>query len=36
MELNHLLVPCQDKVKSADYFARLMGLPTQAVAHFAP
>ena len=36
MELNHLLVPCRDKVKSADYFARLMGLPTGSVAHFAP
>ena len=36
MELNHLLVPCHDKVKSADYFARLMGLQTQPVAHFAP
>lgn len=36
MELNHLLVPCREKVKSADYFARLMGLPTGDVAHFAP
>lgn len=36
MELNHLLVPCKDKVRSADYFARLMGLPTQPVGHFAP
>lgn len=36
MELNHLLVPCRDKVKSAGYFARIMGLPTQPVAHFAP
>lgn len=36
MELNHLLVPCRDKVKSADYFARVMGLPTQPVGHFAP
>ena len=36
MELNHLLVPCKDKVKSASYFSRLMGLPTGQVAHFAP
>jgi catechol 2,3-dioxygenase-like lactoylglutathione lyase family enzyme len=36
MELNHLLVPCRDKVKSADYFARLMGLPILPVGHFAP
>ncbi len=36
MELNHLLVPCNDKVESANYFSRLMGLPTQAVGHFAP
>lgn len=36
MELNHLLVPCRDKVKSANYFARMMGLPTGPVGHFAP
>jgi len=36
VELNHLLVPCKDKVESANYFARLMGLPTGPVAHFAP
>ena len=36
MELNHLLVPCKDKMESANYFARLMGLPTGPVAHFAP
>jgi hypothetical protein len=36
MELNHFLVPCHDKIKSAEYFARLMGLPTGPVAHFAP
>lgn len=36
MELNHLLVPCHDKVASATYFARLMGLPTGPVGHFAP
>ena len=36
MELNHLLVPCKNKVESANYFARLMGLPTGPVGHFAP
>ena len=36
MELNHLLVPSKNKVESANYFARLMGLPTGPVAHFAP
>jgi catechol 2,3-dioxygenase-like lactoylglutathione lyase family enzyme len=36
MELNHLLVPCKDKIESANYFARLMGLPTGNVGHFAP
>ena len=36
MELNHLLVPCRNKIESAGYFARLMGLPTGSVAHFAP
>jgi hypothetical protein len=36
MELNHLLIPCTDKIKSANYFARLMGLPTGPVGHFAP
>ena len=36
MELNHLLIPCTDKVKSANYFARLMGLETGPVRHFAP
>ncbi len=36
MELNHFLVPCTNKVESANYFARLMGLPTQPVGHFAP
>ena len=35
MELNHLLVPCRDKVASAKYFARLMGLETGPVGHFA-
>jgi catechol 2,3-dioxygenase-like lactoylglutathione lyase family enzyme len=36
MELNHLLIPCKDKIESANYFARMMGLPTGPVAHFAP
>ena len=36
MDLNHLLVPCKNKVESANYFARLMGLPTGPVGHFAP
>ena len=36
MELNHLLVPCRNKIESANYFARLMGLPTGPVGHFAP
>ncbi len=36
MDLNHLLVPCNDKIESANYFARLMGLPTAPVGHFAP
>jgi catechol 2,3-dioxygenase-like lactoylglutathione lyase family enzyme len=35
MELNHLLIPCRDKVESANYFARLMGLETGPVGHFA-
>jgi hypothetical protein len=36
MQLNHLLVPAKDKVASAQYFARLMGLQTLPVGHFAP
>ena len=36
MELNHLLVPCNNKVESANIFARMMGLPTGPVGHFAP
>jgi catechol 2,3-dioxygenase-like lactoylglutathione lyase family enzyme len=36
MELNHMLVPSKDKIASANYFARLMGLPTGQVGHFAP
>ena len=36
MELNHMLVPSKDKIASANYFARLMGLPTGNVGHFAP
>lgn len=36
MELNHMLVPCNNKVESANFFARMMGLPTGPVGHFAP
>jgi hypothetical protein len=36
MDLNHLLVPCKDKIASAEYFSRLMGLPRGPVGHFAP
>ena len=36
MELNHLLVPCRDKIASAEYFSRVMGLPRGEVGHFAP
>ncbi|HLF79357.1 MAG TPA: VOC family protein [Dehalococcoidia bacterium] len=36
MELNHTLVPAKNKVESAEYFARLMGLQTLPVGHFAP
>jgi hypothetical protein len=36
MELNHTLVPSRNKVESAQYFARLMGLQTMPVGHFAP
>jgi len=35
MQLNHLLAPCHDKVASANYFARMMGLSTGPVGHFA-
>jgi len=36
MELNHWLVPSKNKVESANFFAQMMGLPTGAIAHFAP
>ncbi len=36
VELNHTLVPSNDKIKSAEYFARLMGLERGPVGHFAP
>ena len=36
MELNHTLVPSNDKIASAEFFARMMGLETLAVGHFAP
>jgi catechol 2,3-dioxygenase-like lactoylglutathione lyase family enzyme len=36
MKLNHLLVPAQDKVASAEFFAGIMGLPLGPVRHFAP
>ena len=36
MELNHWLVPSKNKVESANWFARMMGLPTGNVGHFAP
>ena len=36
MDLNHLLVPCRDKIASAEYFSRIMGLPRGEVGHFAP
>ena len=36
MDLNHLLVPCKDKIASAEYFSRIMGLPRGEVGHFAP
>ncbi len=36
MELNHMLVPSKDKIASANFFARIMGLPTGPVGHFAP
>ena len=35
--LNHTIVPAHDKVASAEFFARLFGLPFNGVAgHFAP
>lgn len=36
MDLNHMLVPAKDKIESANFFARMMGLPTGPVGHFAP
>ena len=36
MELNHWLVPSKNKVESANYFAKMMGLETGNVGHFAP
>ena len=36
MELNHTLVPSRSKVDSAQFFARIMGLETRPVGHFAP
>lgn len=37
MELNHWLVPSHDKVASADFFARMMGLEVGPLGgHFAP
>ena len=36
MDLNHTLVPATDKVKSAEFFARMMGLQALPVGHFAP
>ena len=37
IELNHTIVPAKDKVASAEFFARIFGLPYEgAVAHFAP
>jgi hypothetical protein len=31
-----MLVPAKDKVESANFFARIMGLPTLSIGHFAP
>jgi hypothetical protein len=36
VELNHTLVASKDKIESAKFFARIMGLETQRVGHFAP
>jgi catechol 2,3-dioxygenase-like lactoylglutathione lyase family enzyme len=38
IELNHTIVPAHDKVASANFFARLLGLPFEesAVGYFAP
>lgn len=36
MELNHWLVPSKNKLESAQFFARIMGLETGPTGHFAP
>ena len=38
IELNHTILPAHDKVASAQFFARLLGLPFEesAVGYFAP
>jgi catechol 2,3-dioxygenase-like lactoylglutathione lyase family enzyme len=38
IELNHTVVPARDKVASAKFFAKILGLPFEerAVGHFAP
>src|SRR5262245_2004320 len=38
IELNHTIVPARDKVASARFFARILGLPfdENAAGHFAP
>jgi catechol 2,3-dioxygenase-like lactoylglutathione lyase family enzyme len=36
MELNHTIVAARNKVESAEFFARIMGLQTLPVGHFAP
>ena len=38
IELNHTIVPARDKVASAKFFARILGLPfdEKAAGHFAP
>ena len=38
IELNHTIVPARDKVASAKFFARILGLPFEEseVGHFAP
>ena len=38
IELNHTIVPARDKVASAQFFARILGLPfdERAAGHFAP
>ncbi len=38
IELNHTIVPARDKIASAKFFARILGLPFEesAVGYFAP